>query len=135
MPKNVKRMLFWFPVILWMGLIFFLSSFNRLQASPIAWKDFVIRKLAHITEYFVLYLLLFRALKNTSSIKGWKLLTTCLVITFLYAITDEYHQTFVSGRSGRSTDIGFDTLGAVIGLVFFYKLICFLPKKIREYIV
>ena len=128
-------MLFWFPVILWMGLIFILSSFNQLQVSEIAWKDFVIRKLAHITEYFVLYFLLFRALKNTSSLTSWKLLTTCLIITFLYAITDEYHQTFVSGRSGKSTDIGFDTTGGVIGLLFFYKLICFLPKKIREYIV
>lgn len=135
MPKNVRIILFWFPVILWMGLIFFLSSFNKLQASPIAWKDFVIRKLAHLTEYFILYCLLFRALKNTGNLKGWKLLITCLVITFLYAITDEYHQTFVSGRSGKSTDVGFDVLGAVTGLLFFYKLICFLPKKIREYIV
>ena len=45
------------------------------------------------------------------------------VLSLLYAISDELHQTFVPGRSGRLTDVGFDSLGALLalGLVWWFS--------------
>jgi len=122
---------FWLPIILWMGLIYFLSSFHKLQASPVGWQDFIFRKTAHFTEYAILNILCYRALKNTTKLNLAKILFWSFLITFLYALSDEYHQTFVSGRTGRFFDIGIDSMGNLFGLLFSWKLIYFLPRKIR----
>ncbi len=98
-----------------MGLIFFLSSFHKLQASPVSWQDFIIRKTAHFLEYTVLFLLSFRSLKNTTTLSKKKLILIAFLITVLYAISDEYHQTKVNGRTGKLTDVSIDSLGAIFG--------------------
>ena len=134
--KKVRRIVFfWFPTILWMGIIYFLSSFHKLQASPISWQDFIVRKTAHFTEYAVLNILCYRALKDTTSLSLAKRLFLSFIITFFYALSDEYHQTFVSGRTGKPFDIGVDSLGAAFGLVFSWKLIHLLPEKIRDIVL
>jgi len=134
MEKVRRVVFFWLPVVLWMGLIFFLSSFHKLQASPIGWQDFVIRKTAHFLEFMLLYLLLNRGFKNTSKITVAKRLILVLFLTIFYAASDEYHQTFISGRTGKPFDIGIDFLGALFGLIFSLKLINFLPKKVQKII-
>jgi VanZ family protein len=117
-----KIIKFWvFPVV-WMGFIYFLSSFHKLQVSQVGWEDFVTRKIAHMTEYCVLYVLLFRAFKNYYNFSFRKLIFYSLLITFLYAISDEYHQTFVTGRTGKFTDIFIDLLGGTLGF-FVLKLV------------
>lgn len=92
---------------------------------------FVVRKAAHMSEYAILAMLLyayFRAAGHKKSI-CWALLTA-----FLYACSDEFHQLFVPGRSGRWQDVCIDTSGAVLGLLFqqliLYVAICVrrLPK-------
>lgn len=129
-----KVLFYWLPPLFWMGLIFFLSSFHKLQASPVGWQDFIIRKTAHFLEYAILCVLYYRGLKNTANISTKKTLLLALILTIFYALTDEYHQTFVNGRTGRSFDIGVDSLGAFFGLIFSVKLINYLPKKIQKII-
>jgi VanZ family protein len=45
-----------------------------------------------------------------------------LLLAIFYAVTDEYHQTLVSGRSGKILDVGIDSLGAISGLISMLKL-------------
>jgi len=127
-----KIIFFWLPPVLWMGLIFFLSSFHKLQASPVGWQDFIVRKTAHFFEFAILYVLFYRGLKKSTNLPIWETLAMALTLTFLYAVSDEYHQTFVSGRTGKFFDIGVDSLGAVFGMIFSWKIINLLPAKIRK---
>lgn len=130
-----KVIYYWLPAVLWMGFIFLFSSFHKLQASEIAWKDFIIRKTAHFLEYAILCFLFFRAFRKTTSFSQVKILFFSFILTFFYAITDEYHQTWVAGRSGRVIDVGIDSLGAVFGLLFSGKIISLLPEKIKKVIL
>lgn len=129
-----KIMSFWLPPVLWMGLIFFLSSFHKLQASPVGWQDFVVRKLAHLGEYAALCFLFYRGLRNTTKVSLAKVLLLAFFMTVLYALSDEYHQTFINGRTGRFFDIWVDSFGAIGGLLFVLKLVKLLPEKVRKII-
>lgn len=134
--KTAKKVLtYWLPVFLWMALIYFLSSFHKLQASEISWQDFIIRKTAHFLEYGILYVLFNRALTNTGNLVFKKRIITVLVLCLVYAFSDEFHQTFVSGRSGRMIDFLIDSLGAGAGLLFVVKFIYKLPKKVQQLVV
>jgi len=137
---NVKVMLkkavfFWLPPVLWMGLMFFLSSFHKIQVTDVGWANFVTRKLAHLIEYAVLCFLFFRGFKNTTGLSLIKILLLAFFLTIIYSLTDEYHQTFISGRTGRSLDIFIDSLGAVFGLIFSRKIINLLPERIKKVIL
>lgn len=134
--SKVKRIVFfWLPAVAWMSLIYFLSSFHKLQASPVGWQDFVTRKFAHLTEYFILCFLFYRGLRNTTKISLGQSLILSLILTILYALTDEYHQTFVSGRTGKALDIGIDSLGAFLGLIFSWKAVLLIPDKFRRIVL
>ena len=85
-----------------------------------------LRKVAHASEYFVFTILILIALKN-SSVKGRKMFIISLAICFIYACTDEYHQTFVNGRTGQFTDSLIDTLGGTIGCI-----VCLIINKIKS---
>lgn len=94
-----------------------------------------LRKVAHASEYFVFILLIIISLKN-SGIGGKKIFLIALMICFIYACTDEYHQTFVNGRTGQFTDSLIDTLGGAIGCVVFLiidKIIKEKCKTIKKY--
>lgn len=130
--KTRKLNVFWLPTALWMGLIFYLSSFHKLQASPISWQDFIIRKTAHFLEYAILCILMNRGFKNTTGFSIKKRLFWSLVLTVLYALSDEFHQTKVYGRTGKAFDVGVDFMGALFGLIFSWKVISFLPEKIKK---
>ena len=107
----MKRLVWrWCTVGLWMGGIFALSAIPAL-ASPLAPSyDFLLRKLAHLVEYAVLTILVFRAVRlhvghNTLA---WVL---AALVTCGYAVSDEWHQTVVPGREGSFRDLGIDMLG------------------------
>ena len=72
-----------------------------------------LRKVAHASEYCVFTILIVWALYN-SGIKKKRRFIIALIVCFLYACTDEYHQTFVNGRTGQFTDSLIDTSGGVI---------------------
>lgn len=98
--------------LLWMGFIFYLSSFPDLSLKgEFAPYDFILRKIAHVTEYAVLSFLLKR------NFHGYVLTG---LLSFAYAITDEIHQYFVPGRSGNFADLGIDAVGVLIGLIVYY---------------
>ena len=105
---RVRRLVsLWLPVACWMGVIFGLSAIPHLSSGLGTW-DVVLRKGAHMTEYAILSVLLWRALRNELG---------ALAIAIVYAGTDELHQAFVRGRHGSPVDAAIDGVGAAIGLL------------------
>jgi len=104
---------YWLPVVVWMAVIFKLSSGSVPSASPVYWQDFVFKKSAHMFFYGVLAILFYRALVATG-VKKDKALIWAVVYAILYGMTDEYHQSFTQGREARIRDIGFDGVGATV---------------------
>jgi VanZ family protein len=99
----------WLPALSWMALIFVLSSLPGSELSDFGSIDFFVKKGAHVTEYAILYFLLFRALQPIMIPR--KALIFSAIIAVVYAISDEYHQTFVPLRDGRMRDVMIDSLG------------------------
>ena len=95
--------------------------------------SYPIRKLAHYSLYFILGILSFLVIVDYKNNK--KLILYSMLICFLYACTDEFHQLFVYGRGASLKDVKIDFIGGVIGSIF-YSLISLRPnlksKKIRE---
>ena len=111
-----KKIKLWLPVFIWAGVIFSFASMSINQSESFSWIDFVIKKSAHVTEYAILYWLLFRAMSQNNKDASRKVFIKVFVLTVLYALSDEWHQTFVPGREGTLRDVGFDTIGALISL-------------------
>jgi VanZ family protein len=101
------RLTAWLPVAVWAAVIFTLSSIPSLDSGLDTW-DTVLRKLAHLAEYAVLGALLYRALRREPA---------AIALGSLYAVTDEVHQAFVSGRQGSPLDWLIDTIGVVAGVL------------------
>jgi VanZ family protein len=91
------------PPLALMGLIFFLSAQPDLGSGLGDW-DLLLRKLAHMAEFGLLFLLWRRALPGTAA---W----VAAAIAVGYAITDELHQTTVEGRKGAPLDVLIDAAG------------------------
>jgi VanZ family protein len=91
------------PPLAVMALIFGLSATPDLS-SGLGDLDLLLRKLAHITIYAVLWLTLARA-------AGWRRPIVVTVIALLYACSDEWHQTFIEGRHGTPVDVAVDAFG------------------------
>ena len=85
--------------------------------------DHPVRKLAHATEYAILALLWFGALGSKPQ---------AVVIAFLYACTDEFHQLFVPGRAGLFTDVLIDTSGAAAVMLVVW-LVCRVNKAFNKH--
>jgi VanZ family protein len=112
----------WFPVGLWAGVIFYLSSIPHLQSGLGLW-DFVLRKIAHVVEYAVLSLLLSRAFKRTWPSLDWKkILIWTSVLAVLYAASDEWHQSFVPGRGPSVGDVLIDSCGVLVAILIRNRL-------------
>lgn len=105
----MKKILRFVPSVLWMGIIFYFSSRQTtgIGGNSYLWR-IVILKSFHIVEYSVLAILLFFATNKQNH---------TLVISLLYAFTDEIHQSFVSGRTATLRDIFFDLSGIFLGLL------------------
>lgn len=106
------RLRLWLPVLLWAAVIFTLSSIPSLGTGLGAW-DLLLRKLAHVAEYAILGALLLRALRRAAP---------AFVLGVAYAVSDEVHQTFVSGRRGAPLDVLIDAAGVGVGLVVWRRL-------------
>lgn len=89
-----------------MAVIFALSAQPDLNSGLGTW-DTVLRKLAHMTEYGLLWFLLWRAL-------GYGRPWPAVAVALLYAASDEYHQTFIEGRSGTARDWVVDAAGVAL---------------------
>jgi len=115
----------WLPLIIWAGLIFYLSSLPYLRTSLDTFWDTILRKIAHMVEYGIFFLLLARAMK--------KPLIWSIVLSILYAISDEFHQSFVPGRNMALLDICFDSTGVLLGYLIWWKILLknFIDKKVK----
>jgi VanZ family protein len=101
------------PPLALMGLIYFLSAQPDLN-SGLGTVDFIGRKLVHVTEYGVLWLLWARALR-------FRNLAVAAIVSIAYAATDEYHQTFVHGRHGTPVDVLIDSAGVALAWFAFER--------------
>jgi VanZ family protein len=129
-----KKVQYWFPVFLWIGFIFwmstgmfsaqntylFLEPLLRFFAPSISQKEVVVfhiilRKLAHLTEYFISGLLLFRAFRNGSDKRReWLWAFSSLLVVVIIAASDEFHQSFVLTRTASLIDVSIDITGGFL---------------------
>jgi len=139
MSRARSFLFYWLPVIIWMCLIFTASSdkssyehSSRIIGPILHWLFphmseqttgsivHVVRKCAHLTEYAVLALLLWRALRKPvrRDPRPWnrKYAFLAVFIVALYASTDEFHQSFVPTRTAHVSDVVIDTIGATAGI-------------------
>ncbi|MBU1164110.1 VanZ family protein [Patescibacteria group bacterium] len=115
-----KKILNWLYVILWLGVIYWFSNQPHLKSElTYAW-DLVFRKIAHMAEYFVLTFLYYKALNNYK-INFNKILLYSLMLTILSAIMDEFHQSFIAGRTASAFDVLVDSVGAIILIMLMIK--------------
>lgn len=143
----MKKIISFIMLILWMIVIFSFSSADankstgtsdKVITTMIEIKDkitnnetpknekeiivknssFYIRKLAHITEYLILGFLMFNLLNQYSVTNIYY----AIGLSILYSCTDEFHQLFISGRSGSIRDVLIDSIGILIG-TYLYKLL------------
>jgi VanZ family protein len=91
-----------------MALIFFVSDQPKAVIPTFDSLDLLVKKGGHVLAYAILALLLRRT--------GLSPLVTVLVAV-AYAASDEYHQTFVPGRTGRALDVVIDSVGIILGVL------------------
>jgi VanZ family protein len=102
------------PLVLWL--------FPNTSAETLATIHLITRKLAHFTEYAILAFLAaraFRTSRNPAISRHWFLISATLIV--VYALIDEYHQSFVPSRTGTVYDSFIDIAGGLIALVFVWK--------------
>lgn len=138
LPRFVSHYL---PLLVWLAFISFASSDNfsasntsriigplilRLfpNTSPetLAVIHFIVRKIAHFTEYAILGFLAARAFRTSprpAINQRWFLI--CLTLIIVYALMDEYHQTFVPSRTPSIYDSMIDVTGGLIALLIVRK--------------
>ena len=143
---------YWLPLLIWLGVIF-VGSTNIMSAehtsryivpfllwlkpgmSPHAiWIILVVtRKCAHVTEYAVLALLLWRALRNLPALhtKTFIVCGAVLVGCAVFAASDEFHQTFVKSRTPSVRDVLLDVAGALLGVLIGASFARHHPKPFR----
>lgn len=137
----------WFKIILlilWMGLIFSFSNQTGTSSSSLSTKvltriaitidkdmtdeeidefvdkySFIIRKVAHLTIYFVLGILAYINLREYMKVTP-ALVIYSIIFCLVYASTDEIHQLLVNGRSGNIYDVILDTCGSTLAILISY---------------
>lgn len=120
-----------------MGVIFFLSHQNGQDSSETSGillellkffgvgpgssvqgaLSYLVRKAGHFTEYLILAILFLRYRKERGSLG--KSALCALLFVFLYATSDEFHQSFVPGRGPAFSDVLIDTTGGLTGIMLY----------------
>lgn len=143
--RALRRLVYWLPALVWMGMIFFGSTdvlsgsrTSRFIAPVVRWLFpgiseervdrivFVVRKCAHVSEYGVLAVLVLAGMGGTFRPVprewSWPRAGGALLVCAAYAVTDEVHQSFVPSRFGDPVDVLIDTAGAGVGLLVLWTL-------------
>jgi VanZ family protein len=134
----------WWPAVIWAAIMFWASTdayssqnTGRILAPVLRWVysgitqeqldlvNAVLRKGAHLAEYFVLYLLVYRGLSGARA--RWRLSWAlgALFISMAYSVLDEIHQSFVASRIASLWDALLDTTGALAALLLIMILFRF----------
>ena len=123
--KKIIKLLF---IIIWLLVIFLFSNqdgststslTNGILEKYLFFVDsdiffMIIRKMAHITEYFILGILV---LNFINEFKIDKKIIVSILICFILASFDEFHQLFIPDRTGRLLDVFIDMIGASLGIL------------------
>jgi len=104
-----NKYLKYIPALLWMAFIFYLSSGQTDSITGTTTQRFIILKTFHLIEYAILFICF--KITGLSSNKS-------LLYSYIYALSDELHQSFVPGRSALFRDTLIDLLGSLIPYVF-----------------
>lgn len=135
MKKGKKIILRYGLLIFWMAFIFFMSQQPGDLSSEYSnfvvkvftllglnfdnyfgeLATFIVRKGAHFTEYFILFILVYRVIILYTNNK--KAAIYSIIFVFLYACSDEFHQSFVPGRGPAFRDVMIDTSGGVVSCI------------------
>ncbi|MEK7782212.1 MAG: VanZ family protein [Verrucomicrobiota bacterium] len=136
---------YWLPVVVWAVVIYSASGdkksvhhSSRIIEPIVRWlvpnisdeavrtTVLVVRKCAHLTEYAIFAVILWWALRGTfaSEQTGWtrRLVLSAWSGAVLFAISDEWHQSYVPGRQGSPWDVLIDAVGAASGLFFLWRI-------------
>lgn len=107
----------WVPVLLNMGVIFYASSLPVSDIPPLfPFQDIVF----HFLIYLILALFFARALRNSRPDTGFsRLVFSTAIFVLFYALSDEFHQSFVPDRFASGFDIFIDTLGGFAGSIIY----------------
>ena len=119
-------MKYWAPPLLYMALIFVISSLEQPLLPTPEFEWLTIDKLYHFIEYAILGGLVARALEKAkpSVIPSSLVWYVAALISILYGASDEWHQSFVPGRFATLADWVADVLGSiagVLGTALYYK--------------
>ena len=130
MKKNILRAILIVLIICWMYIVFTFSNAGGQESTGISMKvanfliknktyiklaEQILRKIAHLTEYAIGGVLVY-ALLLTFKLNHKIQFCISWIFIIIYAITDEIHQLFIPGRTGRFVDVYIDSLGALIGI-------------------
>lgn len=141
--KHFKLIISIIIVILWLLVIFVFSSMNEktshIQSQKVVQKiytnkqtvennkiikknkyDKKIRKIAHVTEFAILNIFFINLIYQLKEKFKLKYLIISIILTFIYACTDEIHQIFVQGRTSSFIDVLIDTTGAITTSLIIY---------------
>jgi VanZ family protein len=141
--QNLKsKISYWLPPLLWMVAIYSFSTdtfsadhtgsrllwFLRLVYPAITqyqyeWVHFLTRKAAHFTEYAILAWLWWRAFRGGSPVKWqWRWAWQAFAIVAVWALLDEWHQTFTASRTGSPFDSLLDMSGGLTALLAIWRV-------------
>ena len=138
---------YWLVVAVWMAVIFGGSSdagsfqhssriiepvlhwlFPKLDQEKVNFVVFLARKCAHVTEYAILAMLIWRAIRQPSRKDGrpwlWRQALWALYFAAFFATTDEIHQLYVPSREGCIRDVIIDTCGSAAGILVIRQIGC-----------
>lgn len=108
----------WLPPFLWMGIIFLFSSQQDVSPTDEFIVNFLFLKSVHVGIYAGLFFLLFRGFYAISGLSFRSQLMLAGGCALLFAISDEFHQTFVPTRGGKIRDVGIDLIGIFLALLY-----------------
>ena len=121
----MKKFKDWIPALLIMAVIFILSSIPGPTIDGAGLKKASLQISGHFILFMFLTIALYKSTKN---------IPLSILLTILYAITDELHQIFTYMRSSSLFDIYVDSLGSLISGFFLWKFLPSLPKKLKNWL-
>ena len=122
---------FWLPVVLWAAVIFTFSTWPTKKSSEFYLWDFIVKKTAHVVEYGIFTILIYRALK-ASGVNKLEAAVYAVILAIMYGMSDEFHQSFTPGREPKVRDVVIDSFGSMISMYLVLKILPKAPEKIKE---